>query len=559
MAADVTRILRVWEDLKSLRQPIEPDLDVINRYFMSGSGFSSFQVPGEIVRRRTTSSTGPRSLARGAAMLVAYMIDPSRPFVGPNVDRGMAQAGRSLALPAEGLDYLDTVQWAMFDRMLLPQSGYLASTARCAIELMGYSNCVRWTGRKRGFGPRYQSRPFRSCWFAENEDGEVDTMFFRFTLPAWRVLERYPEAQKNDRLRELASNDSTAQSRITLLHVVQPRRGGRPGAFATSKPFEEATVAVDQKAVLEEGGYDSFPYSVARIGVQEGGVYGTGGPGSLALADVKAINWLQQCTEMSVGLRALPPTMSPGRMFGKPLDLRPGANNIYDPARLGFQKANEAFQQINLAGDPFVTVQYIERLERSVEEIFFIDWMRDNGVQKTATEVIDRRDLRVRAMTALVPSVDRDLIGKDADRTLEVLIQERQLPPPPRALSGVEVDWDYKGPLALMAQRGQVEAISTLFDLAIKSKAIDDAGAEVVMVAEGLRAAAEALGTPIGLLRSREDMEKALEEAAARVEAANDLSQAQQSATALRDAGQGLASLADGNGGGRPANEGLAA
>jgi hypothetical protein len=64
-------------------------------------------------------------------------------------------------------------------------------------------------------------------------------------------------------------------------------------------------------------------------------------------------------------------------------------------------------------------------LKRDAEEIFHVDWMSLNdGVEKTAEEIRERRDLRVRAMSAVVPSIDRDLIGRGADRTLEAMIEE---------------------------------------------------------------------------------------------------------------------------------------
>jgi hypothetical protein len=556
MGADVKAILRTWEDLKSLRMQREGEWQQIADYFMPRKSFSVTPKATELFRRRVTSSLGPRILGRGAALLVGYLIDVARPFIAPNVELGVAQAGRQVDLDPDALDYLDTVQWAMFDRMMLPQSRFLSSVSRLAVELRGFGTGVMWIGRKRGFGPIYQARPLRSCWICENEDGEVDTLYFRYTLPAWRVLERYPAADLCEPLRRLGSNEATCHQDVTLLHVVEPRRGGRAGAVATQKPFQAVLLAVDQKFVLEESGYETFPYAVPRLNVEEGSAYGTG-DAWYALPDVAAYNYFQQIMEKASGLRVDPPTLTPARLFGKPLDRRPGANNVYNATGLGFQNLRDAFQKLEVAGDPTPAAQIMPNLKRDAEEIFHVDWMSLNdGVEKTAEEIRDRRDLRVRAMSAVIPSVDRDLLGKCGDRTLEAMIEERQLPPPPASLSEAQVAWDYKGPLAMMQQRGQYEAIDRLFDLTMKAAGFDEDAKHVLMVSEGLRAAAEALGTPVGVVKSRTAYEADMEAMHAQAQQRSELEDTSLAATSLRDGGQGVSSLMGagpgGGQGGRP-------
>jgi hypothetical protein len=544
MAADVKTILRTWEDLKAIRYLREGEWQDIADYFLPRKGFQITPQPMELVRRRVTASVGPRALSKSAALFFGYLIDPSRPFIGPNVDRGMIQAGRSTGLSAKSIDYLDTLQWAMFDRMMLPQSKFISSTANVSVELLGFGTGVEWTGRKRGFGPKYQHRPLRSCWLAENADGDVDTLYFRFHLPAWRVAERYPEADKNDQLRLMAADDHRCHDQVQLLHAVEARRGGRRGAYGNQKPFTSCTVAVDQKEILQEDGYDTFPYAVPRLNVEEGSAYGTGLAWH-ALPNVKVINALQQGTELAVALRNNPPLMKPARMFGKPLDRRPGALNSYDQSGLGFQSAKEAIQRLDIAGDAPIGIQWMELLAKEVDEIFYVDWMRPNdGVQKTAEEIRDTRDLRVRAMTALVPAVDRDLLGAIADRTLEAMIAENQLPPPPAELSGRQVDWDYKGPLAMLQLRGQAEAIEKLFAVTTQAIAFDPHAGLALMVTEGLRAVAEALGVPLGVMRSRAEEAAMRLAAVTQAQDASDIDNVAKGAGALQAAGQGVASLA---------------
>jgi hypothetical protein len=248
VGADFKAIDRNWDDLKQLRIGPRGRVAADRRLFHAPQGVhGDGRRPTELIRRRVTSSWGPGSWARrgaagglsgrrGAAVHRAQR----RPGHGP---------GRPLARPRRrGPDYLDTLQWAMFDRMMLPQSGFLSSISRVAVELRGFGTGVQWIGRKRGFGPIYQARPLRSCWIAENEDGEVDTLYFRYTLPAWRVLERYPEA---DQEREAAEpglgREDLSPGRDPVARGRAARRAAAPGAVATQKPFQAVLLAVDQK------------------------------------------------------------------------------------------------------------------------------------------------------------------------------------------------------------------------------------------------------------------------------------------------------------------------
>lgn len=544
-AADFRSLDRMFDELKQARLQREAEWQLIADVFLPRKDFSLPQKPTELRKRRLTSSVPAIALRRGAGLLTAYLIDNTRPFVKANVERGLIAAGRSTDLDPEAKDYISQVEWGVFDRMMLPQSGFLTGAARLSLELYAFGSGVQWTGRKRGFGPSYQTRPLRACWFSEDEDGKVDTLFFQFSIPLWKAVRRWPDHGIKRWTEAMAdANESRARESVTVVHAVYPRLGGVEGAEARAKPFAEVFFTAQDRTILEERGYDSFPYAVPRLDVEEGSAYGTG----LAwwvLPEALVLNALQQGIETSVELKLNPPLLYPKRMFGRPLDRRAGAVNAYDAAGLGFQNASQAVQRIDVSGDVAVASSYLQRLETNVESAFFTDWMRlrDSG-NMTAEEVRERRDLRIRAMSSFVPGVDRDWMGPTADRTLMVMAEERQLAPPPQSLSGADVDWDYNGPLAIAQLKGQVDSVQTAFQTALGAKDLDPTATYVFAVEEGLRVVGEALALPPETMRSRQSVA----EMRARDEQARQMAENREmmnaAATALRDGGQGVASLA---------------
>lgn len=547
-------ISRTFDELKQKRLPRESEWQLIADHFMPRKDFSLTPNPHDLRKRRLTTSVPATSLRNSVAMTVSYLIDPAQPFIKPNVENDLVAAGRGADLDGASADFLYQMEWGIHGRMMRPASGFLTSAPRCATELIGLGTGIMWIGRKRGFGPVYHTRPLRSCWIACGQDGVVDTLHYEFTWPLHKVLARFENARLVDKW--FTSDEAKLNQPITMLHVVDPRRekGVMKGADRARKPFREAFVCLSEKVPLEFGGYDSFPFAVPRLEVEEGSDYGTGRCWH-ALPDAIGLSTLEQSVENAADLKIAPPLMTPRRLFSRPLDRRPGAMNSYDPAHLGFQDARNAVQSLNLAGDVGLGVDLLGRKVQNIESAMLVDWMRlrESG-NVTAEEIRERRNLRIGVMNAQLPGIDRDWMGVVAERTAEIMMAEGDLGDVPPALSGMRVDWDYAGPLARAQMQRGAEAFGRVFDQALKARELDPAAPYVLNVMEGLRAVAEAEGLPFGALRGREDVARMVQAEQARAAEARDMEQLTQGAGAARDMGQALASVANlgGEGGGEP-------
>lgn len=541
--AEFKAIDRAFDDHMQARLQRQDEWQVLADIFMPRKDFSLPQKPTELRRRRLTSSVPGMSLRRGAAFLVGNLISHAQPFIKPNVKAGLVAAGRPTHLDSESREFLSDTEWDVYDAMMRPESRYLTSTSRIATELTLFGSGVRWTGRKRGFGPKYMTRPLRACWFSENEDGDVDTLFFQFTLPLWKAVERWPQ-HGIERWRSDVTDEIKARQHVTVTHLVWPRIGGVADAEARAKPFAEVYFCREHKAVLDESGYDSFPYSVPRLNVEDGSCYGTG-LGWFVAPEAMVLHSLTQLTENAVGLRADPPLMVPARLFGKAIDRRQGAANYYDSSKLGWQNAGQAIQKLDVAGNVEVAAAWLARLEQNVEQGFLIDWLRlrESGTM-TAEEVRERRHLRIASMAGMVPEIDRDLMGKDADRTLEVLVAEGMIRNPPAQLANVNVDWDYAGPLAQEQLRGQVDAFQMAARIALEVKDLDPSAVYALNVEEGLREVGEALALAPRTMRSRAEVEQLRARDRQAQELAQNTQMAEMAARALQAGGQGAANLA---------------
>ena len=542
MADDPRVYLSRWDDMKQVRAEHDARRQMICDVFLPGKSMTIPATPGALMGRTLSSSVPQTALRNHAALLVGYLVDNTRPFLLPNVEGGLVASGRQPELSDDSRAWMDTVAWQMFDRMMLPKSGFLAATSRISIEIAAFGMGVQWIGHKRGFGPRFQARPVRACWIAENEDGEVDTLYYNYALTPRVLASAFPDALLNDSLARRAAADKPGDY-VQLLHIVEPRRGGKAGRIGEQKPFTDIIMAIDEKLILKEEGWDSFPFQVPRVGNEDGSIYGSG-PAWIALPEALVYNYIQEMTELGLEKRVMPDTFVPLGLFGGPLDRRTGAVNFFDPSALGFLNAKDILQQFQQGGDVNLGVEYMQYLAGNIERVFFTDWMRNlSNPNMTATQVLEIRDMQLRGMSSLVPSLDREWFGRSADRIMEIMAVARSLPAAPRELAGLEVDWDYGGPLAIAQRRGEYDIVAKLIDLAKGAAEIDEEAASVLSIEEGLRAAAEALAAPPSLIRSRSWM---AERRAAAQQEKQDAATAQQmamEAQTLRDGAQGVETL----------------
>lgn len=540
-AASIDKYLVQFESMRADRRDFDTMNQMVSDYILPGRDFSVTQRPNQLRPHRMVSSLATNLNVRRAQYLLSYWLDTTRPFLLPNVKRGLAVAGRDSEIDDAGLDYLGKLEWNVFDHMMRPRAQLMLRGGSMLQEFSGFGNGVMWTGRKRGFGPYYNTRPVQNCWWSENEEGVIDTLFVRLTLPVYRVLQRYPNAALLPGWNE--DKVKSEQTLTTILLCCQPRAGGVAGAVVENKPFEFCVVSEEKKAILNEAGFDSFPYAVYRDNPMPGSAYAKGA-GHMALPDVMVLNHLMQAVENIASQRADPSIAMPARMFGKPLDRRPSAVNYYSPQALGLTRAENAIVKLDLTGDPTEAIAVMQMLRDNIEQSFFADQMRPRETgDQTAAEIGDRRDLRLSAAASTVANLAMGtcLMG---DRSMEILAEEGIITAGPPSVAGAEVDWEYAGPLQIAQLRGNAQVMLQLINARALVAAQDKSAAEAMDLEEAMRTLMESLGSPTRVEVSRAKVaQMRADEARAAQQQANAAKLAQV-AGAANDGAQAVSTLA---------------
>jgi hypothetical protein len=232
-------------------------------------------------------------------------------------------------------------------------------------------------------------------------------------------------------------------------------------------------------------------------------------------------------------------------IFGGKLDRRPGAFNPLNGPSLFGRDVNQMVGKLDLGGDVRLGVELLRAQRSQVEAMFYIDWLDMNeGPQKTATEIVDRRDMRLRMLAPVSARMEQEWLNPLVEDFFFGMLDAGMFPTPPQSLAEEEIGFHYRSPLAL-AQRGQhVDAIQKTFMLATQAAQLDPTAVQVIRADEALRKAARYLGLSEKELRPFEEIEAQRQQMAQQQQDQHDAQVAQMAGAAAQQGAQAIASLA---------------
>jgi hypothetical protein len=145
---------------------------------------------------------------------------------------------------------------------------------------------------------RFLPKNLAGFYVIEGDNGEITDNFRNFELSAREVMETFGEDMPgpSDRVRRMASEPGTAETKIELLHAVTKRTGTYSSQkFNTQMPWASCYVEPATKHLIREGGFRESPYLMPRWSKAADEWYGRG-PGMNVLPSIKGANAIRRDT-----------------------------------------------------------------------------------------------------------------------------------------------------------------------------------------------------------------------------------------------------------------------
>lgn len=484
--------------------------------------------------QKVFDSTAPLALDKFAAAIESMLTPRTSRWHELTIRDWRDGQDRPAPLPEAVRAWLGQVNETLFSARYAAGANFAAQAHETYVGLGAFGNGTLFVDEAETGGLRYRSIPFAETWFAENFQGQVDTVHRKFDLTARQWLQKFGE-ETPDSIKRAA--ESEPHRKFELVHCVGPRedadwsrRDWRGMAFASWY------VSFEGRKLLKEQGYRTMRYAVARYVTAPREIYGRG-PAMTVLADIKTVNEQQKTLLRTGQLIAEPPLLLSDEGGLTAFKLQPRSINR---GALSADGA-ELVRPLSIGANMPITLEMISQTRETINQAFLVTLFQIlvETPQMTATEAMLRAQEKGALLAPVMGRLQSELLGPLVQAELDILAGAGALPDMPpelEAFDDIVADIDYTSPLARAQKSDEGVAILRLLEDAAAVGQFDPSAAKMINGPETLRRLAEIRGAPAGLLRSPEDMAALAEQEAAMSQLRTMLDAAGQAVGVAKDA-----------------------
>ncbi|OGT55553.1 MAG: hypothetical protein A3E01_00290 [Gammaproteobacteria bacterium RIFCSPHIGHO2_12_FULL_63_22] len=441
-------IIRRFDHAVSLRGNFESHWEEIARRVLpswSGSFNSGgmTRTQGDKRTEEMVDATAALALPKFASVMDSYLTPRnSRWHRCVPTDRALLK-NRNVRLWFEELtDQLFAYRYA-------PKANFSAQNFECWQSLGAFGTGVLFADKLREGGLRYKAIHLGEIHFLENHQGLIDTAFRRFPLTArqarqWFGDERLPEKVKKA-LED--TNPSTMDKQFWFVHCVKPREDyDEDRRDLKGMRYASEYVNIEDRVMVREEGYNSFPYAISRYVQAPGELYGRS-PAMLALPAIKTLNE-QKKTVLKQGHRAVDPVLlahDDGVL--DTFSLRPGAVNAG-----GVNAEGKLLVHALPVGNLALAREMMDAERFTINDAFLITLFQIliDTPTMTATEVLERTREKGVLISPTMGRQQDERLGPQVEREVDLLMQQKLVSPMPLLLreAGGQFQIEYDSPLS---------------------------------------------------------------------------------------------------------------
>jgi head-to-tail connecting protein len=426
-----------------------------------------------------------------------------------------------------------------------------------------------------GFGGFRFTVPAVGTYFvAEDKDGRVDTVYRELTLSRRACVQKWGDKVGPD---FMSATKTKPDETVTVIHGVYPRqdraygRDGHPKPGGKNMAWVSCYALTEPKILLDEGGFEEFPYVVPRWSKTPGEVTGTG-PSHVAIPDIKTLNAFVMFMLQAIPMAMQPPTIErDDSVLGDP-DLTPGGRNVVG----GSGALDDNFRFMQTGYRPEVAGDFYQRMEQKIERVYHVNELQlRESPQMTATEVQVRYELMQRLLGPTTGRLESEFLTPFTLRCFAVMARRMAFQALPQALqestaqqsNAADLDVEYEGPLARAQRTIELTAQDRVMTFILQTSQIVAAVApdlaramlDLPNLDKWIRDRGEITGLPTDSFWP-EDYVQQLREHRQQQQAQAQQMQGMQAATEMaKNAAPMLAAMGQQNGGAQPAQNGKAA
>ena len=364
----------------------------------------------------------------------------------------------AMDLPGVG-QWLDIVERVLYDDF--HRSNWYEQCQEAFLDLGALGNaCIYSEEGADGAAWYLTIHPFE-VFFDVNERDEIDTVYRRFHLTVRQLIQKFGWGSVHEKVVN-AARDKNLGQRIEVVHACEPRTLIQPdNPSAKNKKWKSAYWDRTNEHLMNESGYDRFPFNAVRWATNSGETYGRG-PGSDAFVAIWRANLIGKDVLTASQKALFPPANVPESMRNRFSDNPKARNYFRDPDQRAEYMDTKMVYPIALDREKDV--------REIIKEAFMVDMFlmlnsMDRQKSRTATEVLEMQSEKAAILGTAVGRVASELLDPTIDLAFYRARKAGRIPPPPIALlqwmamnnaGAGHLKVEYIGPLAQALKRFHV-------------------------------------------------------------------------------------------------------
>jgi hypothetical protein len=459
--------------------------------------FVALRSAGERKREKIFDSTPQRALTRFSSAMHNLLTPSTQNWFELQLVQDILNQEKEVQL------WLEEVTKIVMRAFSRPNNNFHPSMHEYFLDLGAFGTGVMFVRDIPGEGPYFMTFPLYDCYLAKNDTGRIDTIFRLYEHTAKELIESFGEENLPEKVLK-AKESNKIYDKFACCHVVKPT--------ATFKeppqnrfPWTSIYLMPDEKALINVGGFNEFPFICSRWERNSLETYGRG-PGAEALADVKMLNEMEKTYLKALQKMVDPPLMVPDDGFINPVRTTPGGLNYY---RTGLGRDERIFplpmmQRLDYADNK------MNQVRDSINKAFYLDLVelpgptaQDGDVLRfTATEIQARQRDRMQILGPLVSRQEIELLGPMIGRVVNVMLENNMLPQPPEIImEQKEFKIEYRNPISIAMRGYELNSISQLIQFLAPMAQIDPTVMQRLDISRIAKLGAEVLRTPPSVVK----------------------------------------------------------
>lgn len=364
----------------------------------------------------------------------------------------------------------DTVRSRMWRSMGRTSARYSQAKSETDRALVVFGTGALFIGEnERRDGLLFRAHHLREVAVGTNAAGDVERLGFRRKLTARQAAEEYGENNLGQKTRDILNRGTGQQQeqKLAFVHMILPREdfdarliGPRGMAWAS------VVLDIESEHIVRESGYHEFPFAVPRWETSPDEVYGRS-PAMLAYADSKTLQAIAR-TMLLGGQRAVdPPTWILNDAAVSPVRTYPGGTTVIDAQSAQATGGRPPIGILELGANVPIGREMQEDYRMLVQASFYRDLFASavESPQRTATEILERKEEMVRILGPTFGRLEEDYIGRIVSRVFHIMERAGAFPERPEALEGADVQFAYHSPFQLARRSSEAVGISRAIEM----------------------------------------------------------------------------------------------